>query len=382
MTRRVEGTAPSIDRGPDRESSRPHRTGTLVAPRFGSVLGLCRRVRRSVLRVLGVASREDLSEVQVAQARLTKMDRRAARAATRLDHRLGDLLREQHSMRDRLGGPTRGIEGVLRRVERNVHAVIRDRYLDHDSLPFPHNILSQRFHLWSQNEEDGITLALFKKVGAPHRSFVDIGAGVNGGNSGLLADVCGWTGVMVEASAERVSRLAVRFGRFGVKTVCEWVTRENVNGLLDRQGVTGDVDLLSIDIDGNDYWVWQAITVCAPRVVIVEFNPFFGRTRSVVVRYDPRFDRAHYRTVCRTFFGASLGALARLAATLGYRLILAEPRGGNAYFLRNDVDPSIPGAPPEAVHPKSVSGVDALFELIERKRLPLIDLDRDPEDGG
>ena len=353
-----------------------------------TLLDLYCRVRALVWRVLGVASRDDIATLRTRLDTLTRVVRQTAAGfeKTRLTYTgvargLADVASTSQRIQTQLGSPTRGIEGTLRHVERNVNAVVRHQYVDQAALPFPHNVLSQRFHLWSQNEEDGITLALFKAVGTTDRRFVDIGAGGNGGNSGFLADVCGWGGLMVEASEARVAKLAVRFGRFGVKTVSEWVTRENVNELLERQGVTGDVDLLSIDIDGNDYWVWQALTVCSPRVVIIEFNPFFGRTRSVVVRYDPRFDRSRHKAVCPLFYGASLSALARLAAELGYRLVLAEPRGANAYFLRKDVGSSIPASPPEMLHPKPVGDAAQLFDVIVREQLPLIDLDGEVASG-
>ncbi len=349
---------------------------------------LLRRVRAFVWRVLGVATRDQTLAALARLDRLTRMARESAEASARarqgqqvLERRVADLSERQRRVQDQLGGPPRGLEGVVRHIERNVNSLVRHHYVDQEALPFPHNVLSQRFHLWSQNEEDGITLALFKTVGTTTRRFVDIGAGGNGGNSGFLAEACGWGGLMVEASQDRVAKLAVRFGRFGVNTLSEWVTRENVNELLERQGVTGEVDLFSIDIDGNDYWVWQALTVCSPRVVIVEFNPFFGPTRSVVVRYDPRFDRGRYKAVCPYFYGASLSALAKLASELGYRLVLAEPRGANAYFLRADVGTSIPACAPERVHPKRVPDVDRLFRLIERESLPLVDLDGDVESG-
>ena len=347
------------------------------------VMALLRRTRAFVWRVLGVATRDHTLVMLEGLDRLMRMARQSAEASARsrqrqkvLERRVAELSERQRRVQNQLGGPTRGLEGAVRHIERNVNSLVRHHFVDQEALPFPHNVLSQRFHLWSQNEEDGITLALFKLVGTTNRRFVDIGAGGNGGNSGFLADVCGWTGVMVDASPDRVAKLAVRFGRFGVSTISEWVTRENINTLLERQDVTGDVDLFSIDIDGNDYWVWQALTACSPRVVIVEFNPFFGHTRSVVVRYDPRFDRGRYKAVCPYFYGASLSALSRLGSQNGYRLVLAEPRGANAYFLRADVGTSLSAYAPERVHPKPVPDVDRLFRLIEREGLPLVDLDK------
>ena len=401
----------------------------IVAALFGPVVGLARWLRRVVLRAVGVALREDVLEV-LEQVR--KVDRRAAerfkeagRPFKQLDRKLVALLAQQsdlqsslgrvnraidarlreveegvqrthtyllrtrsellgtrRDLKDQLGGRTKGMEGRLRHIERNVNAIVRHAYVDSSSLPFPQKLLSQRFHLTCQNEEDGLTHALFNEVGVVTRRFVDIGAGVwvNGGNTGFLAETLGWHGLMVESNQEQVDELGVRFRQFGIQTIRAWVTAENLNDLLEHHGFTGEIDLLSIDIDGNEYWLWESLKVCSPRVVIVEFNPSFGWTRSVVVRYDPTFDLARYKSACPTFHGASLGAFVRLASTLGYRLVLVEPlRGVNAYFIRQDVGVSIPTVNLETLNPIRTSDEDQLFEVIARNGLPLIDLDEEPE---
>ena len=117
----------------------------------------------------------------------------------------------------------------------------------------------------------------------------------------------------------------------------ECVTAENVNALFDKYGVPDDFDLLGIDIDGNDYWVWQAIHPrFRPAVVVMEYNASIPPSESRVMPYDPsfRWDRTDY-------FGASLLALARLARRKGYALVYCERCGVNAFFLREDVNPYV-----------------------------------------
>ena len=187
---------------------------------------------------------------------------------------------------------------------------------------------------------------------------------------------------MLEANSRRTDRLKMRFEPMGVACLADWAACENINDLIRENGCEGEIDLLSIDIDGNDYWIWEAVTACSPRLVIIEYNSLFGPDRAVTVPYDPEFDR---HQVAKTieggnlyYFGSSLQALNQLAKQKGYRLILTEPRGVNAFFLRNDVGQEIPACDPSSAYRMLVKygrrGHD-LFEYIREHDLPLIDLD-------
>ncbi len=224
----------------------------------------------------------------------------------------------------------------------DLQAVLRMLHLNPEALPYPQRLMVQRYRLKSQNEEDGITLALFEQVGTINRQFIEIGSGLSGGNSALLASELGWTGLMLDGDTERMVQVGRRFPN--VRAVGAWVTRENINDLIADAGLGGEIDFVSIDLDGNDYWVWEALTACSPRVVVVEYNSAFGAERAVTIPYDPQFDRHKYRFV---YYGASLAALAKLGAAKGYRLVTTEPAGVNAYFLRNDVGLEIPACSPE-----------------------------------
>lgn len=259
-----------------------------------------------------------------------------------------------------------------RRMESDVAALLRRDALPPNRLPFPQSLLSQRFRGLSQNDEDGITLALFDLIGHGSRRFAEIGAGTNGGNSGFLARECGWTGLMIDASPERVKRLQRNFGPYGVKAVAEMVSRENVNQLLESNGLTGDIDLLSVDIDGNDYWVWQALTVASPRVVVVEYNAAWGAQQAVVVPYDATFDR-HQHGGPLKYYGASLAAFKCLAAEKGFRFLMTEPRGVNAYFVRNDVELPVDSRAHQSM--PSDEKEPPLLRLVRERGLPLVHLD-------
>jgi hypothetical protein len=176
----------------------------------------------------------------------------------------------------------------------------------------------------------------------------------------MFAAELGWTGLLVEGDAGKAGIAGRKFPH--AKAVCAWITPEGVNELLSQHGFGGEVDLLSVDVDGNDYWVWKAITVCTPRVAVLEYNSMFGPDRAVTIPYDPQFNRRDHR-FC--YFGASLSALTKLSVQKGYRLVAVEPTGINAFYLRHDVAPEIP-----AVEPASVYRIgDKYNELIRRKEI-------------
>jgi hypothetical protein len=125
-----------------------------------------------------------------------------------------------------------------------------------------------------------------------------------------------------------------RFRRDPPSFTCAWITAENVNQLV-SQYVTGDIDLLSIDLDGMDFWIWRALSDITPRVVVIEYNNRFPAEISATVPYDPQFQGTDLMTV--GYFGASLAALTKLGVEKGYRLIGTNGPNTNAFFMKDDV---------------------------------------------
>ncbi len=184
--------------------------------------------------------------------------------------------------------------------------------------------------VYSQGGEDGVLLRLFDIIGVRHRSFVEFGAwdGVHLSNTANLRLNHGWSGLLMDGSDRADGTLVRR----------EMVTAENVEALFDHYGVAEDFDLLSIDIDGNDYWVWKALERYKPRVVIGEYNIFFQPETAKTIAYDPDhvWDSDHYNL----YHGASLGAFEKLAQEKGYALVYTEPYCPNAIFVRESELPS------------------------------------------
>ena len=221
---------------------------------------------------------------------------------------------------------------------RQINALVRRACLADADLPHPSAISVHRFRLRSQHEEDGITLALLRAAGVRHRTFVEIGCGSTGGNSAMLAYELGWSGLMVDASrkAAEGARQLFRFNP-GVRVVKARLETKTIDAFLLKQGTASEVDFMSIDIDSFDYWLWQAITGCTPRVLVMEYNGLFGQERAVTVPDAPRPS-----TAPKGYGGASLAALENLGRAKGYGLVLCEDAGVNAFFLRNDVAPEVP----------------------------------------
>lgn len=198
------------------------------------------------------------------------------------------------------------------------------------------------FRCHSQNGEDGILLYIFALIGTTNRRVVEIcaGDGIQCNAANLLVNH-GWTGLLLDGDAELVARGRTFYSNC-LNTCVQpptfvnaWITAEGVNGLVDSHGFSGPIDLLSLDVDGNDYWIWKALDRVTPRVVVLEFNAGCGPDVSVTMSYQPDF-RLDY-TVQPYRCGASLSAFVRLARAKGYRLIGVQSRGFNAFFVRQGI---------------------------------------------
>lgn len=322
-------------------------------------------------------------EVASHQASLRHEIARAGKHDRRIEEGLEKATKLREKDTKRVGWELKGIKYWSQVFELQVQAILRRLYMEAEEIPYPFRLMAQRFRLTSQNQEDGITWAVLSEVGFGPRRFVEIGCGMNGGNSGFLASELGWTGLMVDADDYKVERLVRQFGQ-AVAGAATWVTRENINELIKEHGLTGEIDVFSLDIDGPDYWIWEALEACSPRLVIIEYNVLMGAERSVVVPYDANFDRhehPEHGEWGRYYFGASLQALIALGRRKGYRLVAAEPEGANAYFLRSDLGPHIPEARAEQafhvghrynMHVQKVG--ETLYDFVARAELPLLEV--------
>jgi hypothetical protein len=147
-----------------------------------------------------------------------------------------------------------------------------------------------------------------------------------------------WRGFVIDSSKLNIRKLrsSYYFWKHNLTAVSAFITENNINELLEKSGFEEDLGLLSIDIDGNDYYVLEAIKNFKPRILIVEYNATFGFEREISIPYRADFDRtvSHYSNL---YFGASLPSFEALAISLGYSFVTTVSGGGNAIFVRNDV---------------------------------------------
>jgi hypothetical protein len=195
------------------------------------------------------------------------------------------------------------------------------------------------FSIFSSLEEDGLLFYIISCLGIKNGRFVDIGSNdcINS-NCANLAFNMGWSGLFIDGD-ERNSRIGKKLYAAHRLTqpyqnnfATAMVTPNNVNQLLEQKGFTGEIDFLSIDIDGDDYWIWQAIETISPKIVMIENHVEYGLNDVVVPIGAPKQLRQHHSD----YHGASPVAMCKLATSKDYRLIGANRLGFNSIFLRND----------------------------------------------
>jgi hypothetical protein len=197
------------------------------------------------------------------------------------------------------------------------------------------------FQIFSQFGEDGIIQRLIAQVPIAHRTFVEFGVeDFSEANCRLLMMKDNWHGLVIDGSAANVDRIRAAhwFWRHDLRATASFITPDNINDLIAAAGFDADLGLLSVDIDGMDYWVLSAISVVRPRIVVVEYNAVFGSERAIAVPVDPGFVRGRGGR-SNLYFGASLGAFDHWARANGYALVGCGSAGINAFFVREDVRP-------------------------------------------
>lgn len=207
------------------------------------------------------------------------------------------------------------------------------------ALPAGTPLAECEYGIHSQFGEDGILQHLTAHVPLHRRRFVEFGVeDFQEANCRYLMEREPWEGLVLDSAPGLPARLAhdpLHFHR-ALHVVSAFVTAENIDALISEAGFSGDLGILSIDVDGNDYWIWKALSVATPRIVVVEYNSLFGPSAPATIPYDPAFDRreAHWSWL---YAGAGLAALCALGEEKGYAFVGSNCAGNNAFFVRKDV---------------------------------------------
>jgi hypothetical protein len=194
------------------------------------------------------------------------------------------------------------------------------------------------FKVFSQFGDDGIIQYLIRRLQIDTRTFIEFGVdNYKESNTRYLLAANNWKGLVIDGDEQNIQLIKKEafYWQHDLTAVCSFVTAQNINQIFRSNGFHGEIGLLSIDIDGNDYHLWKAIDSIQPRIVVAEYNSVFGAEHAVTVPYDPQFRRyaAHHSGL---YAGASLKALWVLAQQKGYAFIGSNSAGNNAYFVRED----------------------------------------------
>jgi hypothetical protein len=228
---------------------------------------------------------------------------------------------------------------------------------------------------------------LLRHVDITNKIFVEFGVGdYTESNTRFLLKNDNWKGLLIDGSTSNMRKIQASHEHWqhDLTMECSFITKSNINHLISKNGISGEIGILSVDIDGNDYWVWDAISCVNPAIVICEYNSLFGPSATVSTPYQDDFYiyTAHHSGL---YWGASIAAFNHLARQKGYSLIGSNSAGNNIFFVRDDLVGELPCLTPEQAHVPSrfriSRGVDGALSYLDWDNclnlisdLPLVDV--------
>ena len=203
------------------------------------------------------------------------------------------------------------------------------------------NINDFEFKIFSQYGDDGIINYIISNINLYNKKFIEFGVeNYEESNTRFLLEGCSWSGLILDSSIININYIKSQsyYWKYDLKVENKLVTKKNINQILLSSDFTGKIGLLSIDIDGNDYWIWNEIKVIDPSIVIIEYNARLGDRESKTIPYEENFNRNKSNN-SNIYYGASLMALYKLGKKRGYSLVATNSNGNNAYFIKNKLIP-------------------------------------------
>lgn len=216
----------------------------------------------------------------------------------------------------------------------NLLSKLQKNYIDE----ILNDIHLSEFKVFSQFGDDGIIQFLINYLKIVNETFVEFGVeNYKEANTRFLLVNNNWKGLVIDGSSDNIKQIQNEdiYWKYDITAVHSFITKENINFILKNNGFIDEIGLLHIDIDGNDYWIWEEISCISPIIVIIEYNSVFGCEKPWTISYDKNFDRTNYHH-SNLYFGASLLSLCDLAEKKGYYFIGCNSNGNNAYFIRKD----------------------------------------------
>jgi hypothetical protein len=204
------------------------------------------------------------------------------------------------------------------------------------------NISSYEFSIFSQWGDDGIIDYLINNLNIKNKSFIEFGVqDYTECNTKFLLMNRNWRGLIIDESTNLINKIKNSdiYWRYDLTAIKSFITKNNINNIFKDNNFVGPIGLLSIDIDGNDYWIWDSINCVDPEIVIIEYNSRLGFEKAITIPYREDFERkkAHYSNI---YYGASLKALINLGKKKNYIFIGCNSAGNNAYFIKSNLENS------------------------------------------
>lgn len=197
-------------------------------------------------------------------------------------------------------------------------------------------LLKYGYKVFSQGDEDGIICEIMERINIGKGFFVEFGVGDGLENNTTYLIVKGWKGVWIEGNKKYCQNITRKFksqiteGTLTLKN--SYISKENILHLFNELKIPHEFELLSIDLDGNDYWIWETLRDYKPKIVVMEYNATFHPDCKWIMKYN-----AHHVWKSSNYFGASLKSLEELGAKKGYKLVGCSFSGMNAFFVREDL---------------------------------------------
>ena len=200
------------------------------------------------------------------------------------------------------------------------------------------SVENNEYKIFSQWGEDGIIQHLTSNINIKNKTFIEFGIeNFSESNCRYLMFKDNWSGFVIDGSESNIRSLkkSYYYWKYDLESLCAYIDAENINKLLEKSKFDHELGILSIDIDGNDYFIFESINLYKPSIVICEINALFG-LRPISIPYDKDFNRtkAHFSNL---YFGASLSAITYIANKKGYELVGTTHNMGNAFFVKREL---------------------------------------------
>lgn len=230
------------------------------------------------------------------------------------------------------------------------------------------------FQVFSQFGDDGIIQWLVNKLPIRNKTFIEFGVeNYRESNTRFLLVNKYWSGLVIDGNKNNVESIRKEqiSTFYDLQSECSFITTDNINELIKSAKFDNEIGLLSIDIDGNDYWIWKAVETIKPIIVISEYNSLFGFQDPYTIPYQKSFVRGESTPF--NFYGTSLLSVYDLAIEKGYKFIGCNNSGNNAYFVREDFLHYLPF---ESLLPEQGYIFSSFTEAWDDERKPIRGLDK------